>query len=89
MGARKPVATEKSSRPLGAVDIFSLELRDGTNDANPGRMDRNSARLGCSDACGKGQLRARPSFSPLGSLPQVVVMQTSDEWHLDDLSTLR
>jgi hypothetical protein len=26
---------------------------------------------------------------PLGSLPQVVMMQTADQWHLDHLSTLR
>jgi hypothetical protein len=71
------------------VNIFLLELRDGTNDASPWRMDKNSARLCCREACGKGQMRTRSSFSPLGNLPQVVVVQTSDERHPDDLSTLR
>jgi hypothetical protein len=61
------------------VDIFSLEQRDGTNDASPWRVDRNSARLCGRDGCGTGQMRTRPSFSLLGSLPQVVVMQTSKQ----------
>jgi len=34
-------------------------------------------------------MRPRPSFRPLGSLPQVVVMQTSDERHLDEALQIR
>jgi hypothetical protein len=68
------------------VDILSLEQRDGTDDARPSRVDRNSARLSGRDACGRVKC-ARGL--PLGSLPQVVMMQTADQWHLDHLSALR
>ena len=40
VGGRKPVANEKSSRPFETVDIFSLEQRDGPNDASSWRVYR-------------------------------------------------
>jgi len=85
-GWQKIRRDRKSSRPLGVVDILSLEQRDGTDDASPSRVNRNSARLSCRDACGRVKC-ARGL--PLGSLPQVVMMQTADQWHFDHLSALR
>jgi len=68
------------------VDILALEQRDGADDASPSRVNWNTARLSCRHACGR--VKCARGLR-LGSLPQVVVMQTSDERHLDHLSTLQ